>query len=193
MRKVKYPVSINKMFDDNKVYYMASVVDYPNCITDGETVEEAIENIKDAMSLLLCDTEDDKLIPPTPIENIKSWSEIVEVESLDLDEYSESIKSNSSLNTDTINIITAYNRNLSKLNKAITDIHNLIDINNMTIDVINEIYLLMNDAVDRIELLKEIVESKSSIIDANKSLIFVDYIKEMENKKQMELLKKDKE
>lgn len=50
--------------EDGKFY--ASVPDIPGCITTGHSLPDAIEMISDALSLCLCDMEDEAYTIPAP-------------------------------------------------------------------------------------------------------------------------------
>ncbi|MEA5135678.1 MAG: type II toxin-antitoxin system HicB family antitoxin [Candidatus Fimivivens sp.] len=58
--KYIYPAIFSK--DDNG--YSVVFPDIENCFTDGETLEEAMENAKDVLELMLYDYEDKKVAPP---------------------------------------------------------------------------------------------------------------------------------
>ena len=66
--KYVYPALISH---DSEGYYIR-FPDIENCFTDGDTLEEAIENANDVLPLMLCSMEDDKdVIPaPSPIADI---------------------------------------------------------------------------------------------------------------------------
>lgn len=58
--KYIYPAIFSK--DENG--YSVVFPDIENCFTDGETLEEAMENAKDVLELMLYDYEDKKAAPP---------------------------------------------------------------------------------------------------------------------------------
>jgi len=70
--------------------YLVSFPDLEGCYTDGATMEEAVANAKDVLSLMLCDMEDrEKNIPqPTPFNQIKvNDQSFVHIIQADTDEY----------------------------------------------------------------------------------------------------------
>lgn len=67
--KYAYPAILT--FDnDEKVYYV-NFPDIENCYTDGKTLAEAIEMGEDALTLMLCQMEDDAAEIPAP-SNVKT-------------------------------------------------------------------------------------------------------------------------
>lgn len=50
MEELRFTVAYTPIEDG---WYMAQVVEYPEAVTQGETLEEARENVRDAMQLLL--------------------------------------------------------------------------------------------------------------------------------------------
>ena len=88
--KYKTNIKITGCLEDNRVYYQVEGVEYPNLITDGSTLEEAIDNAIDAWSLL-CVVYEDKdvdIIEPAIITKSKAIDEmILLIESEDTDEY----------------------------------------------------------------------------------------------------------
>ncbi len=46
--------------------YIITVPQLPGCMSEGDTVEEALENIEDAIELYLDDMEEGHITPPTP-------------------------------------------------------------------------------------------------------------------------------
>ena len=59
--KYAYPAVFQKEEDGFTVFFP----DLPGCITEGDTIEEAIEMAKDALCLSLYDKEVSKVSPPT--------------------------------------------------------------------------------------------------------------------------------
>ena len=53
MIDLKYPVSIRPLTEAEGSGYLAEFPDLPGCIADGETIEETLENAKDALSAWL--------------------------------------------------------------------------------------------------------------------------------------------
>ena len=52
--------------DQGEPYYRVMVPDYPGCITDGSTVEEALANAKDALEGILGADAEQGMDPPPP-------------------------------------------------------------------------------------------------------------------------------
>ena len=50
MKEPQYPFNINKLPDEEGGGYLIEFPDLPGCISDGETIDEAIANGKDALS-----------------------------------------------------------------------------------------------------------------------------------------------
>ena len=50
--------------------YLVTFPDLGNCFTDGDTVEDSLENATDALNLMLVDEVPEKIPNPTPIEQI---------------------------------------------------------------------------------------------------------------------------
>ncbi len=48
MSDLKYPVLVTPLHESRGGGYLASVPDLPGCMSDGETPEEALENVRDA-------------------------------------------------------------------------------------------------------------------------------------------------
>jgi len=68
MAKVKeYDVVIEK--DENKVY-VAHVPELPGCHTQGDSVEEVVENIKEAIELYL-EYAKDKIVNPMKLVSVR--------------------------------------------------------------------------------------------------------------------------
>ena len=62
----KFMVVLFQDDDQGETYYRVMVPDYPGCITDGATVEEALANAKDALEgILEADAQRD-MDPPPP-------------------------------------------------------------------------------------------------------------------------------
>jgi antitoxin HicB len=53
MNKLKYPVIISPLSEDDGGGFLATVPDLPGCMSDGETPEEAIANVQDAIAVWL--------------------------------------------------------------------------------------------------------------------------------------------
>ena len=48
--KLEYPVLIEPLSDEDGGGFLASVPDLPGCLSDGETAEEALANVRDAVA-----------------------------------------------------------------------------------------------------------------------------------------------
>jgi predicted RNase H-like HicB family nuclease len=48
--KLEYPVLIEPLSDDDGGGFLATVPDLPGCMSDGETPEEALANVRDAVT-----------------------------------------------------------------------------------------------------------------------------------------------
>jgi predicted RNase H-like HicB family nuclease len=53
MNKLAYPVIISPLSEDDGGGFLATVPDLPGCMSDGETPEEAIANVQDAIGVWL--------------------------------------------------------------------------------------------------------------------------------------------
>ncbi|MBQ8130967.1 MAG: type II toxin-antitoxin system HicB family antitoxin [Bacilli bacterium] len=96
-------VNIEKRTDDG-VYWLVEGIEYPNLITDGITLEEAIDNAKDAWSLL-CTVYEDKGVEIDPPDNKfdnETWDGVSElqddttkvvvfIDSFDIDVYRDNV------------------------------------------------------------------------------------------------------
>ena len=52
--------------------YLVKFPDLSNVFTDGDSMEEAVENAADALNLMLFDEDPEKIPAPTPIEKVKA-------------------------------------------------------------------------------------------------------------------------
>ena len=52
--------------------YLVNFPDLSNVFTDGDSMEEAVENAADALNLMLFDEDPEKIPAPTPIEKVKA-------------------------------------------------------------------------------------------------------------------------
>jgi antitoxin HicB len=48
--KLEYAVRIERLVDSDGGGYLATVPDLPGCMSDGETPEEALKNVQDAIA-----------------------------------------------------------------------------------------------------------------------------------------------
>ena len=62
----KFTVFLLQDQDRDKLYYQVMVPNYPGCITDGSTVEEALAHAKDALEGILRADADRDMDPPPP-------------------------------------------------------------------------------------------------------------------------------
>lgn len=70
MRFEDYPIDINPIPDDEGGGYLITFPDLPGCIADGETIDEALAEARDAFSAWTMAEQADKGALPTP----KSYS-----------------------------------------------------------------------------------------------------------------------
>ena len=49
MKQLEYPVIVSPLADEDGGGFLATVPDLPGCMSDGETPEEAIVNVQDAI------------------------------------------------------------------------------------------------------------------------------------------------
>ena len=65
MSQLTYPVIISPLSDADGGGFVATVPDLPGCMSDGETPEEAIANVRDAIEMWLeAAREVNRDIPP---------------------------------------------------------------------------------------------------------------------------------
>ena len=50
MKRLEYPVVVEPLTDEDGGGFAASVPDLPGCMSDGETPEEALVNVQDAIA-----------------------------------------------------------------------------------------------------------------------------------------------
>jgi len=50
MSKLDYPVTIEPLADEDGGGFLATAPDLPGCMSDGETPEEALANVRDAIA-----------------------------------------------------------------------------------------------------------------------------------------------
>ena len=84
-------IKITPCKEDDRYYQLVQGIEYPNLLTEGDTVEDAIMMAIDAWSLLCVVYEDKDVEVMSPLENITiddpSNAIVVEIESEDTDEY----------------------------------------------------------------------------------------------------------
>lgn len=89
MNKFYYPAILHK---EEEGGYSVWLYDVDGCISQGETVAEAVENIKDALGLFYEEAQEGNLVLPVPshVEDIKTESgEFVAIVEFAPDEYLE--------------------------------------------------------------------------------------------------------
>ena len=88
--KYKTNIKITSYLEDNRIHYQVEGIEYPNLITEGNALEDAIDNAVDVWSLL-CVVYEDKdvdIIEPTNITELEPQEAmILLIESEDTDEY----------------------------------------------------------------------------------------------------------
>lgn len=103
---------------DDRVYWLVEGIEYPNLITDGSTLEEAIEMAKDAWSLLCTVYEDDgvEIEPPDSKFDDETWDGISElpddatkvvvlIDSFDIDTYRDQLPNPNEETDDSMKVI----------------------------------------------------------------------------------------
>jgi antitoxin HicB len=71
MTPLSYPVIIEPLSEEEGGGFAAIVPDLPGCMSDGETPEEAIANVRDAISCWIEETCDRKMEIPTPSKHLQ--------------------------------------------------------------------------------------------------------------------------
>jgi predicted RNase H-like HicB family nuclease len=64
--KLEYAVRIERLADTDGGGYLATVPDLPGCMSDGETPEEALKNVQEAIASWIESAEEWKLAVPKP-------------------------------------------------------------------------------------------------------------------------------
>jgi antitoxin HicB len=64
--KLEYAVRIERLADNDGGGYLATVPDLPGCMSDGETPEEALKNVQDAIASWIEAAKEWKLDIPEP-------------------------------------------------------------------------------------------------------------------------------
>ena len=93
--KYKTHINVTKCIDDG-VYWLVEGIEYPNLITDGGTLEDALDNAVDAWSLL-CTVYEDKGVeiesPSDKFDEVHTKDKVTTlIESEDTDEYRKEIE-----------------------------------------------------------------------------------------------------
>ena len=69
MKKIKfedYPINLSPIPEDEGGGYLVTFPDLPGCIADGDTVEEAISEARDAFAAWMAAVQEDKGKIPVP-------------------------------------------------------------------------------------------------------------------------------
>jgi antitoxin HicB len=64
--KLEYAVRIDRLAESDGGGYLASVPDLPGCMSDGETPEEALKNVQDAIASWIESAKEWNLDIPQP-------------------------------------------------------------------------------------------------------------------------------
>jgi antitoxin HicB len=64
--KLEYAVRIERLAENDGGGYLATVPDLPGCMSDGETPEEALKNVQDAIASWIEAAKEWKLDIPQP-------------------------------------------------------------------------------------------------------------------------------
>jgi antitoxin HicB len=64
--KLEYPVRIERLAESDGGGYLATVPDLPGCMSDGETPEEALKNVQEAIISWIESAEEWKQEVPKP-------------------------------------------------------------------------------------------------------------------------------
>ena len=72
--ELPYNISTEKINDESGQYYYASVLELPGCHSDGETEEEARENLFEAMQLFFEAAIEEKMLIPKPLKHNEEYS-----------------------------------------------------------------------------------------------------------------------
>ena len=64
--KLEYAVRIERLSEDDGGGYLATVPDLPGCMSDGETPEEALKNVQEAIASWIESAHEWKMEVPKP-------------------------------------------------------------------------------------------------------------------------------
>ena len=64
--KLEYPVRIERLAESDGGGYLATVPDLPGCMSDGETPEEALKNVQEAIASWIAAAKEWKQEIPRP-------------------------------------------------------------------------------------------------------------------------------
>jgi antitoxin HicB len=70
---IKYPVNVRPLSPSEGGGFLAEFPDFPGCMADGETVEEALKEVEDALKAWIASAKADGIPIPTPNSH-KSFS-----------------------------------------------------------------------------------------------------------------------
>lgn len=71
MTRLEYPVIVEPLHPDDGGGFIARVPDLPGCMSDGETPEEAVTNVQDAIAAWLEAAEDMGRTAPEPTRHFE--------------------------------------------------------------------------------------------------------------------------
>lgn len=77
VKKIDYAVHLRPLDDDEGGGWLATVPDLPGCMSDGETREEAVENVAGAIESWLEQAEEDGREVPLPNSSKGQWRQRV--------------------------------------------------------------------------------------------------------------------
>jgi antitoxin HicB len=72
MPKLEFPVIIEPLSEEDGGGYAALVPDLPGCMSDGETPEEAITNVRDAIAAWISEAKRLGRAIPTPSRHLQA-------------------------------------------------------------------------------------------------------------------------
>ncbi len=64
--KLEYAVRMERLAEDDGGFYLATVPDLPGCMSDGETPEEALKNVQEAIASWIEAAKEWKMDIPQP-------------------------------------------------------------------------------------------------------------------------------
>lgn len=99
-----YPAIFTEYNDESGKYYVVEFIDFPGCITEGETLQEAFYMAQDALGLYL-DEENNFSEPTTDFSEIKlDKNQFISYVNIDMDEYRKKFNNKSMNKTVTLPI-----------------------------------------------------------------------------------------
>lgn len=72
MANLEYPVIIEPLPQDEGGGFVALVPDLPGCMSDGETAEEALASVKDAVTAWIDEARETGRTIPTPSRHLQA-------------------------------------------------------------------------------------------------------------------------